>query len=118
MSFRTTISYVLWPLTRWYAGGVVVRNFFYAVGIKRQTAPHITTIGVGNLSTGGSGKTPHVEYLLRLLADHYSTAVLSRGYKRKTRGFILASNNMTPRDIGDEPRRGPSRERCRGWRRG
>ena len=87
MSFRTTISYVLWPLTMWYAVGVAVRNFFYAVGLKRQEAPHITTIGVGNLCTGGSGKTPHVEYLVRLLADNYSTAVLSRGYKRKTKGF-------------------------------
>lgn len=103
MSFRTTISYVLWPLTMWYAVGVVVRNFFYAVGIKRQTAPHITTIGVGNLSTGGSGKTPHVEYLLRLLADHYSTAVLSRGYKRKTKGFLADDGSHDAALLGDEP---------------
>ena len=103
MSFRTTISYVLWPLTMWYAVGVAVRNFFYAVGIKRQAAPHITTIGVGNLSTGGSGKTPHVEYLLRLLADKYSTAMLSRGYKRKTKGFLLDDGSHDPALLGDEP---------------
>lgn len=103
MSFRTTISYILWPLTMWYAVGVAVRNFFYAVGLKRQEAPHITTIGVGNLCTGGSGKTPHVEYLLRLLADHYSTAVLSRGYKRKTKGFQADDGSHNPTLLGDEP---------------
>lgn len=103
MSFRTTISYVLWPLTMWYAVGVAVRNFFYAVGLKRQEAPHITTIGVGNLCTGGSGKTPHVEYLVRLLADNYSTAVLSRGYKRKTKGFVLDDGSHDAALLGDEP---------------
>ena len=61
MSFRKNISYVLFPLTIWYAVGVRFRNLFYVLGLKKQEAPHITTIGVGNLSTGGSGKTPHVE---------------------------------------------------------
>jgi tetraacyldisaccharide 4'-kinase len=103
MTFRTIISYVLWPLTMWYAVGVAVRDFFYAIGLKRQAAPHITTIGVGNLCTGGSGKTPHVEYLLRLLSDRYSTAVLSRGYKRKSKGFFADDGSHNPELLGDEP---------------
>lgn len=103
MSFRTTISYVLWPLTMWYAVGVAVRNFLYSMGMLKQEAPHITTIGVGNLTTGGSGKTPHVEYLLRLLADKYPTAMLSRGYKRKSKGFVLDDGSHDVALLGDEP---------------
>ena len=103
MSLRKNISYLLFPLTMWYAAGVRFRNIFYALGLKKQEAPHITTIGVGNLSTGGTGKTPHVEYLLRLLSNNYSTAMLSRGYKRKSKGFILADKDTTMPDIGDEP---------------
>ncbi len=103
MSFRTTISYILWPLTMWYAVGVAVRNFLYAMGLLKQEAPHITTIGVGNLSTGGTGKTPHVEYLIDLLADHHRTAILSRGYKRHSKGFVLDDGSHSPRQLGDEP---------------
>lgn len=103
MSFRTTISYVLFPLTMWYAIGVAVRNVLYYLGIKRQSTPHITTIGVGNLSTGGTGKTPHVEYLLRLLADKYPTAMLSRGYKRKSKGFMQDDGAHDAAVLGDEP---------------
>ena len=103
MSFRKNISYVIFPLTMWYGVGVRFRNMFYALGIKKQEAPHITTIGVGNLSTGGTGKTPHVEYLLRLLADHYPTAVLSRGYKRKSKGFLLDDGSHDAALLGDEP---------------
>lgn len=102
MSFRTTISYILWPLTIWYAIGVAVRNFLYAIGLKRQEAPHVTTIGVGNLSSGGTGKTPHVEYILRLLADRYPTAMLSRGYKRKSKGFVLDDGTHDVALLGDE----------------
>ena len=103
MTFRTLISYVLWPLTMWYAVGVVVRNFLYILGLKRQEAPHITTIGIGNLSTGGTGKTPHVEYLLKLLSDQYPTAMLSRGYKRKSKGFVLDDGSHDASLLGDEP---------------
>lgn len=103
MSFRTTISWLLLPLTMWYAVGVAVRNLFYALGLKKQEAPHITTIGVGNLSTGGTGKTPHVEYLLDLLANRYSTAMLSRGYKRKSKGFVLDDGSHDTALLGDEP---------------
>lgn len=103
MSFRKNISKVLFPLSMWYAVGVRFRNMLYAMGIKRQEAPHITTIGVGNLSTGGTGKTPHVEYLLRLLTNKYSTAMLSRGYKRKTKGYVADDGSHDPLKLGDEP---------------
>ena len=103
MKLRTTISYLLFPLTMWYAIGVAVRNFFFASGLRKQSAPHITTIGVGNLATGGTGKTPHVEYLLRLLADKYPTAMLSRGYKRKSKGFVADDGSHNPQQLGDEP---------------
>lgn len=102
MSFRTTISWLLLPLTMWYAVGVAVRNFLFALGIKRQQAPHITTIGVGNLATGGTGKTPHVEYLLDMLSEKYSTAVLSRGYMRKSKGFMLDDGSHDAAMLGDE----------------
>ncbi|MBK7667331.1 MAG: tetraacyldisaccharide 4'-kinase [Sphingobacteriaceae bacterium] len=58
---------------------------------------------VGNLSVGGSGKTPHVEYLINLLKSEYTLATLSRGYKRKTSGYIIANDKSTAEDIGDEP---------------
>jgi len=103
MSLRNNIAYLLFPLTIWYAVGVAFRNFLFAAGIKKQSAPHITTIGVGNLCTGGAGKTPHVEYLLRLLADKYPTVMLSRGYKRKTKGFYLDDGSHDPAILGDEP---------------
>ncbi len=103
MSFRTTISYIFWPLTIWYAIGVAVRNLFYSLGLLKQEAPHITTIGVGNLCTGGTGKTPHVEYMVRLLSDSFSTAVLSRGYKRRTKGFCADDGSHDVAVLGDEP---------------
>lgn len=103
MSFRTTISYILWPLSMWYAVGVAVRNSLFSIGLKKQAAPHITTIGVGNLATGGTGKTPHVEYLLDLLARKYRVAMLSRGYKRKSKGFVLDDGSHDALQLGDEP---------------
>ena len=103
MSFRTSISWLLLPLTMWYAVGVAVRNLLYALGLRRQAAPHITTIGVGNLTTGGTGKTPHVEYLLELLSNHYCTAMLSRGYKRKSKGYVLDDGRHDAQLLGDEP---------------
>ncbi len=103
MSFRTTISWLLLPLSMWYAVGVLVRNFLYAIGLKRQEAPHITTIGVGNLSTGGSGKTPTADYLIDLLSPTYRVALLSRGYKRHSKGFVLDDGRHNPAQLGDEP---------------
>lgn len=80
-----------------------IRNLFYDKGIfKSYTAP-VPVIAVGNLSVGGTGKSPQIEYLIRLLSDKYSLAVLSRGYKRKSKGFVLADENTKVEDLGDEP---------------
>ena len=103
MSFRNTISWILFPLTMWYAIGVWFRNFLFSVGIKKQSTPQVTTVGVGNLCAGGAGKTPFVEYLLHLFSEQYSTALLSRGYARKTKGYVLDDGNHDPSLLGDEP---------------
>ena len=103
MSFRKTISCILFPFAMWYAIGVWLRNLLYSIGLKRQSAPPVTTIGVGNLCAGGAGKTPHVEYLVRLLSPSYDVALLSRGYRRRTRGFLLDDGCHSPSRLGDEP---------------
>lgn len=82
---------------------VFVRNKLYDWGIFRSKHFDIPTIAVGNLAVGGSGKSPHIEYLIRLLKKDYTVATLSRGYKRKTKGFRLAKQHATAREVGDEP---------------
>lgn len=103
MSFRKTVSWIFFPITMWYGVGVSIRNLMYNIGIKKQVAPPVTTIGVGNLCAGGAGKTPHVEYLLRLLADKCPTAMLSRGYRRNSSGFQLDDGSHSFPKLGDEP---------------
>lgn len=83
--------------------GVGFRNWLFDIGLKRQRSFPIPVISVGNLTVGGCGKTPHVEYLIRLLMDDYKVAVLSRGYKRKSSGFVLAEKDTPMPRIGDEP---------------
>ncbi len=73
------------------------------MGILKSRSYSTPVISVGNITVGGTGKTPHVEYLIRLLKGQMSVAMLSRGYKRKTTGFLLADQNTTSREIGDEP---------------
>lgn len=80
-----------------------VRNRLYDAGVLTAVQFDLPTIAVGNLSLGGTGKTPHVEYLIRLLKEKYQVATLSRGYNRKTRGFLLADAQTTALEIGDEP---------------
>lgn len=80
-----------------------IRNRLYDLGFIKSHQPLKHTICVGNLSVGGSGKTPHVEYLINLLKSEYTLATLSRGYKRKTSGYIIANDKSTAEDIGDEP---------------
>lgn len=80
-----------------------VRNWMFNSKILPEEEFDIPIIGVGNLTVGGTGKTPHVEYIVNHLATEYKIAVLSRGYKRKTSGFVLANSKSTPRLIGDEP---------------
>lgn len=91
------------PLSWIYGFAVTVRNKLFDFGILKQQAYSVPVISVGNITVGGSGKTPHVEYLVSLLKDTVKTAVLSRGYKRKTKGYVLADSNSTISDIGDEP---------------
>lgn len=101
--FRKIISWCLFPLTMWYAIGVWFRNLMFNIGLKHQETPPVTTIGVGNIRVGGAGKTPHVEYLLRLLADQCNTAMLSRGYHRKSRGYVVDEGEHSVAQLGDEP---------------
>ena len=83
--------------------GVAFRNLLFDMGILKSRSFTMPVISVGNITVGGSGKTPHVEYLIRLLQDKVKVAVLSRGYKRKTKGYILADKSVNAREIGDEP---------------
>lgn len=94
---------ILFPFSLIYAAITSLRNFLYDKGYKKSTAFNVPIIAVGNLSVGGTGKTPMVEYLIRLLADKHNLAVLSRGYKRKSKGFYLANDATTIEEIGDEP---------------
>ncbi len=80
-----------------------MRNFFYDNGVFSSYKAPVKVIAVGNLSVGGTGKTPQIEYLIRLLSENYNTAVLSRGYKRSSKGFVLADQNTTVQELGDEP---------------
>ena len=75
----------------------------FELGFLKSRSFDIHVISVGNITVGGSGKTPHIEYLVRLLKDQMKVAVLSRGYKRKSKGYVLANETTTMRDIGDEP---------------
>jgi len=95
---------LLAPFSLLYGLVIAIRNACYNLDIFSSKRFAIPTIVVGNLSTGGTGKTPHVEYLIRLLSQDFSVATLSRGYGRKTQGFLLASDRSTHEDIGDEPK--------------
>jgi len=91
------------PLALLYGAGVKLRNGLYRTKLLYVHHVSIPTICVGNLAVGGTGKTPMVEYLIRLLSKQYHVAVLSRGYKRRSRGFVLADKKSTALTIGDEP---------------
>ena len=93
----------LLPLSWLYGMGVGLRNQLFDLGILKSHAFDIPVISVGNITVGGSGKTPHVEYLIRLLKDQMKVAVLSRGYKRKSHGYVLATDHTSMAEIGDEP---------------
>ncbi|GGI22025.1 tetraacyldisaccharide 4'-kinase [Pedobacter mendelii] len=93
---------LLLPFSLIYGLAIILRKKLYDWGIMRSIKFELPVICVGNLAVGGSGKTPTTEYLVRLLA-HYKIAILSRGYGRKTKGFILANVSSTAETIGDEP---------------
>lgn len=97
------VRFLLFPLAIVYGWITGLRNFLYDKGILQSTSFSVPIVAVGNLSVGGTGKTPQTEYLLKLLLPRYKVAVLSRGYKRKSTGFFMADANSTIRDLGDEP---------------
>lgn len=94
---------LLLPFCLAYGFIVWIRNKLFDWGLIRSVSYPVPLISVGNISTGGTGKTPHVEYLVEHLQKDFRVAVLSRGYKRKTRGFVLARPDNLAIDIGDEP---------------
>ena len=93
----------LLPMSWIYGSVTGLRNRLFDIGILKSRAYKIPVIAVGNITVGGTGKTPHVEYLIRLLQDKIKVAVLSRGYKRKSKGYVLADSDTQMSDIGDEP---------------
>ena len=94
---------IFFPIVPVYFLVTWLRNRLYDWGIKKSTSYSLPVVCVGNLSVGGTGKTPMIEYLIRLLKDDNKVAILSRGYKRKTEGYKLADANATAESIGDEP---------------
>ena len=94
---------LLFPFAILYGFITSLRNYLYDKGILKSYSFDIPVIAVGNLSIGGTGKTPQIEYLIRLLSPNYKVATLSRGYKRKSEGFILADAASTTEILGDEP---------------
>jgi len=97
------LKILLFPISILYGLITYLRNKFYDIGLFKVTEFDMPIISVGNLSMGGTGKTPHIEYLIRLLSKNYKLATLSRGYGRKTKGFFIADGLTNAQDIGDEP---------------
>ncbi len=100
---KNLVKLLLAPFSLLYGVGVSMRNQFYDWGLLKAIEFNVPVISVGNLSVGGAGKTPHIEYLIRLLKDYLEVATLSRGYQRKTRGFLTVQRNMNAEAVGDEP---------------
>ena len=97
------VNYWLLPLSWLYGLVVSIRNLMFDAGaLKSKTFP-LPVICVGNITVGGTGKTPHTEYLIRMLSEKHQVAVLSRGYKRQSEGYVLATPTTPMTDIGDEP---------------
>ena len=94
---------LLFPFSIIYGTVIYIRNFLFNKKILKSVKFNLPIICVGNLSVGGTGKSPMVEYLIGLLKDQYQVATLSRGYKRKTKGYAMADENTTALQIGDEP---------------
>lgn len=97
------LRWLLLPFSLLYGLVVAIRNWCYDGGILKSRKFKIPVISVGNLEVGGAGKSPMTEHLVRLLKDHYSLATLSRGYGRKTKGFLTATTDSTAEQVGDEP---------------
>ena len=96
------LNILLIPLSVLYSIASIIRNRLYDEHICKSHSVDVPTIGVGNLAVGGTGKTPMVEYLVRMLSQHYHVAVLSRGYGRQGNRFVMATEEASARTIGDE----------------
>jgi tetraacyldisaccharide 4'-kinase len=94
---------ILFPFAILYGFITSVRNFLFDTGILKSYSFDLPVVVVGNLSVGGTGKTPQIEYLIRLLSNKYKVATLSRGYKRQSEGFVLANSTSDALQLGDEP---------------
>ncbi|SHG12246.1 lipid-A-disaccharide kinase [Flavobacterium fluvii] len=94
---------ILFPFAILYGFITSIRNFLFDIGILKSYSFEVPIIAVGNLSVGGTGKTPQIEYLIRLLSPNYQIATLSRGYKRQSEGFLLADSTSNAAILGDEP---------------
>jgi tetraacyldisaccharide 4'-kinase len=97
------LQYLLWPFALLFDVITRIRNYLFDIGYKKSFEFNSIVISVGNLNVGGSGKTPMVEYLIRLLSDRFQLATLSRGYGRKTRGTRVSTATDSAQTIGDEP---------------
>jgi tetraacyldisaccharide 4'-kinase len=102
-SITDLLKFLLFPFAALYGLVVFFRNVCYDLNIFKSKSFDIPVIAVGNLSVGGTGKSPQVEYLIKLLKKDYKIAVLSRGYKRQSEGFLLANKNTVMAELGDEP---------------
>ncbi len=103
MDHKQIPKYITLPLSKLYECVVNMRNRLFDWGVLKQVEFDIPIVVVGNIAVGGTGKTPHTEYIIKELSNKFNIGVISRGYKRKTKGFLLATNQSSPNDIGDEP---------------
>ena len=94
---------LLYPVSMLYGLIVYLRNTLYDLNLFKSKEFDVTVISIGNITVGGTGKTPHVEYLIALLKEKFNVATLSRGYRRKSKGFFLVNTDSTVREVGDEP---------------
>ncbi len=100
--FLKSFRIVLLPFALLYGLGVIIRNWLFDKNYLKSIPFNFPIICVGNIAVGGTGKSPMVEYLIELLQPEFNIATLSRGYKRKTKGYLLANEKTTALDIGDE----------------
>ena len=100
---QSSLRFLLFPFSGLYGLAVWIRNVLFNAEILPSKSYDMPVISVGNITVGGTGKTPHTEYLIRALSKEYQVAVLSRGYKRQSKGFVLADSTSGLADLGDEP---------------
>ena len=103
MAQNILVRILLAPFSLLYGIGVSIHRFLYRKGVLKSVHFDVPVIAVGNLTVGGSGKTPHIEYLIRLLKDYLPIGTISRGYRRKTKGYLTIERHMNAEQAGDEP---------------